>query len=234
MSESIVKREDMKNEFISSVSHELRTPLTSIKGWAITLQSKDIQKNEDMLNQGLTIIENEGERLSLMVEDLLNFSRLSSSSFQYEKDDLNIVDIVKEVYNQLYPRSLNEKINFEFKTAYEEILVHCDKNKMKEVFINIIDNAMKFTSKEGHIDVMISRDEDFVNIEVKDDGEGIKEDEISFVSSKFFKGSSSKSQTGLGLSICEEIVKAHDGKLIIKSKYTVGTSVTVVLPRVKL
>ena len=234
MSESIVKREDMKNEFISSVSHELRTPLTSIKGWAITLQSKDIQKNEDMLNQGLTIIENEGERLSLMVEDLLNFSRLSSSSFQYEKDDLNIVDIVKEVYNQLYPRSLNEKINFEFKTAYEEILVHCDKNKMKEVFINIIDNAMKFTSKEGHIDVMISRDEDFVNIEVKDDGEGIKEDEISFVSSKFFKGSSSKSQTGLGLSICEEIVKAHDGKLIIKSKYTIGTSVTVVLPRVKL
>ena len=234
MSESIVKREDMKNEFISSVSHELRTPLTSIKGWAITLQSKDIQKNEDMLNQGLTIIENEGERLSLMVEDLLNFSRLSSSSFKYEKEDLNIVEIVKEVYHQLYPRSLNEKINFEFKTAYEEILVHCDKNKMKEVFINIIDNAMKFTSKEGNIDVMISRDEDFVNIEVKDNGEGIKEDEISFVSSKFFKGSSSKSQTGLGLSICEEIVKAHDGKLIIKSKYTVGTSVCVVLPRVKI
>ncbi|MDU3199194.1 MAG: histidine kinase dimerization/phospho-acceptor domain-containing protein, partial [Anaerococcus hydrogenalis] len=74
MSENIVKREDMKNDFISSVSHELRTPLTSIKGWAITLQSKEIQKNEEMLSQGLIIIENEGERLSLMVEDLLNFS----------------------------------------------------------------------------------------------------------------------------------------------------------------
>ena len=232
MSENIVKREDMKNEFISSVSHELRTPLTSIKGWAITLQAKEIQKNEDMLNQGLNIIENEGERLSLMVEDLLNFSRLSSTSFQYEKEDFNIVDIVKEVYHQLYPRSLNEKINFEFKTVYDEILVHCDKNRLKEVFINIIDNAMKFTEKEGHIDVIISKDGDNVNIETKDDGEGIKEDEISFVSSKFFKGSSSKSQTGLGLSIYEEIVKAHNGKLIIKSKYTVGTSVTVVLPRV--
>lgn len=234
LSENIVKREDMKNEFISSVSHELRTPLTSIKGWAITLQAKEIQKNEDMLNQGLTIIENEGERLSLMVEDLLNFSRLSSTSFQYEKEDLNIVEIAKEVYQQLYPRSLNEKINFDFKTAYEEIIVNCDKNRMKEVFINIIDNAMKFTPKDGHIDIFISKEDENVNIEVKDDGEGIKEDEISFVSSKFFKGSSSKSQTGLGLSICEEIVKAHDGKLVIKSKYTVGTSVIVVLPRAKV
>ena len=234
MSENIVKREDMKNEFISSVSHELRTPLTSIKGWAITLQAKEIQKNEDMLNQGLTIIENEGERLSLMVEDLLNFSRLSSTSFQYEKEDLNIVEIAKEVYQQLYPRSLNEKINFDFKTAYEEIIVNCDKNRMKEVFINIIDNAMKFTPKDGHIDIFISKEDENVNIEVKDDGEGIKEDEISFVSSKFFKGSSSKSQTGLGLSICEKIVKAHDGKLVIKSKYTVGTSVIVVLPRAKV
>ena len=234
MSENIVKREDMKNEFISSISHELRTPLTSIKGWAITLQAKEIQKNEDMLNQGLTIIENEGERLSLMVEDLLNFSRLSSTSFQYEKEDLNIVEIAKEVYQQLYPRSLNEKINFDFKTAYEEIIVNCDKNRMKEVFINIIDNAMKFTPKDGHIDIFISKEDENVNIEVKDDGEGIKEDEISFVSSKFFKGSSSKSQTGLGLSICEEIVKAHDGKLVIKSKYTVGTSVIVVLPRAKV
>ncbi len=232
MSENIVKREDMKNDFISSVSHELRTPLTSIKGWAITLQSKEIQKNEEMLSQGLIIIENEGERLSLMVEDLLNFSRLSSSSFQYEKENLNIVEIVREVYHQLYPRSLNEKINFEFKTAYDNIIVDCDKNRIKEVFINIIDNAMKFTDKEGHVDLMITKDDDNVVIEIKDDGEGIKEDEIPFVSSKFFKGSSSKSQTGLGLSICEEIVKAHDGKLIIKSKYTEGTSVTVVLPRI--
>lgn len=232
MSENIVKREDMKNDFISSVSHELRTPLTSIKGWAITLQSKEIQKNEEMLSQGLIIIENEGERLSLMVEDLLNFSRLSSSSFQYEKENLNIVEIVREVYHQLYPRSLNEKINFEFKTAYDNIIVDCDKNRIKEVFINIIDNAMKFTDKDGHVDLMITKDDDNVVIEIKDDGEGIKEDELPFVSSKFFKGSSSKSQTGLGLSICEEIVKAHDGKLIIKSKYTEGTSVTVVLPRI--
>lgn len=232
MSENIIKREDMKNEFISSVSHELRTPLTSIKGWAITLQSKDIQKNEDMLNQGLNIIESEGERLSMMVEDLLDFSRLSSSNFEYHKETLNIVKLVKEVHTQLYPRAINDKIKFSFLSSYDEILINADKNRMKEVFINIIDNAIKFTPENGDIDVIISTDNKYIDITVKDTGEGIKEDEIAFVASKFYKGSSSKSQTGLGLSICEEIIKAHDGKLVIKSKYTEGTSVTVILPRI--
>ena len=104
---------------------------------------------------------------------------------------------------------------------------------MKEVFINIIDNAIKFTDLGGHIDIVVDLNDDEIEISVKDDGEGIKEDEIAFVASKFYKGSSSKSQTGLGLSICEEIVKAHDGKLIIKSKYGFGTVVSVVLPRLE-
>ena len=231
LSENIIKREDMKNEFISSVSHELRTPLTSIKGWAITLQALEIQKNEDMMNQGLRIIEDEGDRLSMMVEDLLDFSRLSSSSFKYDKEDLDIVDLSKQVHTQLYPRTQSQNIDFKFITIYKNIMVHADRNRMKEVLINIIDNAIKFTDEGGEIDLIIDQEDDKVLITVKDSGEGIKEEEIAFVASKFYKGSSSKSQTGLGLSICEEIVKAHDGKLVIKSKYTVGTSVTVEMPR---
>ncbi len=233
LSENIVKREDMKNEFISSVSHELRTPLTSIKGWAITLQSDTIQKDPDMVSQGLKIIESEGDRLSMMVEDLLDFSRLSSSTFKYNKDKIDIVDLVKQVHTQLYPRCQSDGIKLSFTTYYKSLYIHADTNRMKEVFINIIDNAIKFTDLGGHIDIVIDQDEDDIEISVKDDGEGIKEDEIAFVASKFYKGSSSKSQTGLGLSICEEIVKAHDGKLIIKSKYGVGTVVSVVLPRLQ-
>ena len=231
MSDSIVKREDMKNEFISSVSHELRTPLTSIKGWAITLQSKDIQQNADMLNQGLSIIESEGDRLSMMVEDLLDFSRLQSSNFKYDKDKIDIIELVKQVHTQLAPRAINEGIEFTFTSIYKSIMVYADKNRMKEVFINIIDNAIKFTSEGGKIDILIDQIDDNVSVTVKDNGEGIKEDEIAFVSSKFYKGSSSKSQTGLGLSICEEIIKGHYGKLIIKSKYGSGTSVIVEIPR---
>ena len=231
MSENIVRREDMKNEFISSVSHELRTPLTSIKGWAITLQSKEIQNDSDMLNQGLSIIESEGDRLSMMVEDLLDFSRLQSSKFKYDKKNIDIVELVKEVHTQLSPRANNEDINFTFTTVYKTLMVYADKNRMKEVFINIIDNAIKFTEKDGNIDILIEVNQDKISISITDDGEGIKEDEIAYVASKFYKGSSSKSQTGLGLSICEEIIKAHDGNMIIKSKYGSGTSVIVEIPR---
>lgn len=231
MSENIIRREDMKNEFISSVSHELRTPLTSIKGWAITLQSKEIQNDSDMLNQGLSIIESEGDRLSMMVEDLLDFSRLQSSKFKYDKKNIDIVELVKEVHTQLSPRANNEDINFTFTTVYKTLMVYADKNRMKEVFINIIDNAIKFTDKDGNIDILIEVNQDKISISITDDGEGIKEDEIAYVASKFYKGSSSKSQTGLGLSICEEIIKAHDGNMIIKSKYGSGTSVIVEIPR---
>ncbi|WP_308654307.1 HAMP domain-containing sensor histidine kinase [uncultured Anaerococcus sp.] len=231
LSENIIIREDVKNEFISSVSHELRTPLTSIKGWAITLQAQEMQKNEDMMNQGLKIIEDEGDRLSMMVEDLLDFSRLSSSSFKYDKEKLDMVELSKQVHAQLFPRTQSQNIEFNFVTVYKEIPVFADKNRMKEVLINIIDNAIKFTSENGQIDLIIDQEDGNVFITVKDNGEGIKEDEIAFVASKFYKGSSSKSQTGLGLSICEEIAKAHGGKLVIKSKYGVGTSVTVQIPR---
>ena len=233
MSDNIIKREDMKNEFISSVSHELRTPLTSIKGWAITLQSKEIQQDPDMLSQGLNIIESEGERLSMMVEDLLDFSRLQSSTFKYVKDKIDIVELVRQVHTQLMPRAENDGINFPITSIYKQMEVYADKNRLKEVFINIIDNAIKFTPEDGTIETLIEATKDKVVITIKDTGEGIKEDEIAFVSSKFYKGSSSKSQTGLGLSIAEEIIQAHDGNLIIKSKYGVGTQVIVEIPRLE-
>lgn len=184
-----------------------------------------------MLNQGLSIIESEGDRLSMMVEDLLDFSRLQSSKFKYDKNNIDIVELVKEVHTQLSPRANNEGINFTFTTVYKTLMVYADKNRMKEVFINIIDNAIKFTDKDGNIDILIEVNKDKISISITDDGEGIKEDEIAYVASKFYKGSSSKSQTGLGLSICEEIIKAHDGNMIIKSKYGSGTSVIVEIPR---
>lgn len=183
------------------------------------------------MSQGLKIIEDEGDRLSMMVEDLLDFSRLSSTNYKYDKEKLDIVELAKQIHTQLYPRTQSQNIDFKFVTIYKNIMVYADKNRMKEVLINIIDNAIKFTDEGGNIDLIIDQNEDKVLITVKDNGEGIKEDEIAFVASKFYKGSSSKSHTGLGLSICEEIIKGHGGKLVIKSKYTVGTSVIVEIPR---
>ena len=120
MSENIVNKEQIKTEFISSVSHELRTPLTSIKGWAITLQDGDI--DQDVINEGLKIIEKESDRLSDMVEDLLDFSRFTSPKFSLTKTEFNLIPIVKNIINQLKPRTLEKNITMVF--DYDLSLIH--------------------------------------------------------------------------------------------------------------
>ncbi len=229
MSENIIEKEAIKTEFISSVSHELRTPLTSIKGWSITLQDDGIDR--DLTNEGLQIIEKESDRLSDMVEDLLDFSRFTSPKFKLSKSTFNIIDAAQTIISQLKPRVSEKSINLLFNYNQREIDVVADINRIKQVFINLIDNAIKFTPIEGTIVVNIEGHEDKVVCQVIDTGIGIGEDEIDKVTQKFYKGTSSESHTGLGLSICEEIVKAHNGRLSITSIEGDGTTVEFVIPR---
>lgn len=229
MSENIIEKEAIKTEFISSVSHELRTPLTSIKGWSITLQDDGIDR--DLTNEGLQIIEKESDRLSDMVEDLLDFSRFTSPKFKLSKSTFNIIDAAQTIISQLKPRVSEKSINLLFNYNQREIDVVADINRIKQVFINLIDNAIKFTPIEGTIVVNIEDHEEKVVCQVIDTGIGIGEDEIDKVTQKFYKGTSSESHTGLGLSICEEIVKAHNGRLSITSIEGDGTTVEFVIPR---
>lgn len=228
MSDNIEKKEKLKNEFISSVSHELRTPLTSIKGWAITLQTPDVPQ---ALNQeGLKIIEQESERLSDMVEDLLDFSRLSSGRIQLKKSDFNIVEIAKSIITQVRPRTRDKQIDMVFNYAQAEQMVMADEGRIKQLLLNIIDNAIKFTPNGGTILTNITEEDGIIRLSVTDTGIGISEEEIDLVTEKFWKGSTSASHTGLGLSICEEIAKAHGGNLEITSRVNVGTTISVNLP----
>ncbi|MDO5026273.1 MAG: HAMP domain-containing sensor histidine kinase [Tissierellia bacterium] len=223
MSENIIEKEAIKTEFISSVSHELRTPLTSIKGWSITLQDEGIDK--ELTNEGLQIIEKESDRLSDMVEDLLDFSRFTSPNFKLSKSSFNIVEATQTIISQLKPRVTEKSINLLFNYNDKKIDVVADINRIKQVFINLLDNAIKFTPIEGTIVVNIEGRDDEVVCQVIDTGIGISEDEIGKVTQKFYKGTSSASHTGLGLSICEEIVKAHNGRLTITSVEGEGTTV---------
>lgn len=229
MSENIINKEQIKTEFISSVSHELRTPLTSIKGWAITLQDGNIE--QEMLEEGLKIIEKESDRLSDMVEDLLDFSRFTSPKFNLTKTEFNIIPIIKNIINQLKPRTQEKSISMILDYDKENISIIADENRLKQVFINLIDNAIKFTLEDGNIIVSVKDLGDKVQCEVIDTGIGIKEDEIELVTTKFYKGTTSGSHTGLGLSICEEIILLHNGELYIKSKEGQGTTVGFELPK---
>lgn len=229
MAEEIVKKDQLKNEFISSVSHELRTPLTSIKGWAITLQKEQFQ-TKDTLNDGLKIIEKESDRLTDMVEELLDFSKFVSGKISIKKDWVNVRDTMEHIKKQLMPRATRD--NIEFKMHIDEKVSNMlgDENRLKQLFINLLDNAFNFTPAGGCVTFSAESQEGKILFKVEDTGCGISEDEIPMIKEKFYKGKSSKSQNGIGLSICDEIVKLHGGSLNIKSKLNEGTGVVVLIP----
>ncbi|WP_027632245.1 sensor histidine kinase [Clostridium hydrogeniformans] len=228
MASEILKKEQLKNDFISNVSHELRTPLTSIKGWAITLQYDDIDKN--MVKDGLNIIEQECDRLSGMVEELLDFSKFVSGQIVLSKKSVNVNDILNYVKNHMNARADREGIKFTLKVEENTRDINLDVNRIKQVLINIIDNALKFTDKGGSVTLRAKSTEDYLEITVLDSGCGISEADLPKVKEKFYKGKSSKSKNGIGLSICDEIIKLHNGKFIIESKIKEGTKVIIMLP----
>lgn len=230
MAEEIVKKEQLKNDFISSISHELRTPLTSILGWAITLQNEKIQ-TKAMLTDGLGIIAKETERLTLMVEELLDFSKFVSDRIKLQKAEIKLDSLVEHIHKQLTPRATRENIIFTVHYPEDLPSFYTDANRLKQLFINILDNAFNFTSAGGEVSLTIEEQIEEWFITISDTGCGIASDELPMVKEKFYKGKSSRSKNGIGLSICEEIVNLMGGKLEISSKLNQGTKVSITLPK---
>ena len=228
MAVEIDKSRKLKEEFISSVSHELRTPLTSIKGWSETLAYEGIGKEE--LDLGLGIIQDETERMISLVEDLLDFSRLSSDRIRLQIDMVDVTRLAKGVVTQLAVKANEKNITLltEFKTK-EIFDIQGDKNRLRQVLINLVQNAIKFTAEGGYVVVVVSQGEEFTTFTVTDNGVGIKKENLNKVLDKFFQEDYNKSGSGLGLAISNEIVKLHGGKMIIDSEKGVGTSITFTL-----
>ncbi len=229
LADEIVKREELKNTFISSVSHELRTPLTSIKGWAITLQSENFQQKE-MLSDGLNIIAKESDRLTQMVEELLDFSKFVSGRIKLNPEDVNLINLIEHLHKQLTPRAVRENIDFTVDYPEDMPNIYADLNRLKQLFINLLDNAFNFNHPGGYVHFKAELQADF-KFTISDSGCGIDVDELPMVKEKFFKGKSSLSKNGIGLSICEEIVTLMGGRLEIMSELTKGTDVVIILPK---
>ena len=203
-----------------------RTPLTSIKGWSETLGYEGIGKDE--LDLGLGIIQDETERLIKLVEELLDFSRLASDRIKLQIDMVDIEALSKGVVNQLKVKSKEKNILLEvlFDT---DIIEHVqgDKNRLRQVLINLVQNSIKFTEDGGTIKIVVSQDEEFTIIKVVDNGLGIEKENLDKVLDKFFQEDYNKAGSGLGLAISNEIVKLHGGSMSIDSEKGVGTSITV-------
>lgn len=229
MTEEILKSERLKNEFIASVSHELRTPLTSIKGWSIILNSSEVEDEEE-LKEGLEIIQQEADRLTYLVEDLLDFSKLSSGKVSIKKDYVDLRDMLMNIKTQTLPRTLKGNIKLTLYLEEDLPRVFVDKNRLKQVLLNILDNSFKFTPSGGNISIRVNLKDNDVIIQIIDTGCGIEEDELPKVKERFFKGRNANSKNGIGLSICDEIIKLHQGSLEIRSLVNEGTEVSIILP----
>lgn len=229
MSEEIQKNERLKNEFISSVSHELRTPLTSIKGWAIVLESSDL-KDKDEVREGLKIIEEEVGRLTYLVEELLDFSKLSSGKITLSKEITNIKEFFQGILKQLEPRFESKGIEVNF-NADDSETIEIDKNRMKQVLINILDNSIKFSPQKSQVMVKILKEKEYLKLIIEDEGYGISKQDLPHVKEKFYKGRNVNASNGIGLSICNEIIGLHGGAFEIQSELGEGTVVTITLPR---
>lgn len=233
MAEEIVKRDQMKNEFIASVSHELRTPLTAIKGWSMTLNSQEID-DVQLVKDGLVIIEKECDRLSSMVEELLDFSRFISGKVNLNLEEIPTAEFLNFIEKYMQIRSTKENVSYEIDSTNAPEFFEADKNRFKQVIINVLDNAFKFTPSEGKVSLKVFILKNMIIFKVSDTGIGISEEELPKVKEKFYKGQSSKSQTGLGLSISDEIMKLHGGIIEFQSVLGKGTDVFLGLPVNKL
>lgn len=230
MANEIEKREQLKNEFISSVSHELRTPLTAIKGWTITLNNEETDK--ETLELGFNIIEKETDRLSDMVEELLNFSNLISDKVTLNTKKIYVKKFIKNIEELMKPRALEERIQLLIDINTSSF-IEGDVNRLKQVFINLLDNSFKFINDNRQVILKVEESEKNVIFRVIDFGCGISEEDLPRVKEKFFKGKNSNSKNGIGLSICDEIIKLHKGEINIISQEGIGTEVIVILPIVE-
>ena len=229
MAEGLEETEKMKNEFISSVSHELRTPLTSIRGWVETLRNLDDPTDENY-RKGLEIINNETARLYNMVEELLDFSRLQNGRLKMDFRPLDLVAELTDAVLFCEARIRREGLLLAYTEPEEMIPVYADPDRLRQVFINILDNAIKYSAPGGRITVKIWQGEYKAFIEIIDQGRGIPPEDLENVKTKFYKGSNSVRGSGIGLALVDSIMTALDGTLDIKSTLGRGTVVTLGLP----
>lgn len=229
MADEIIKREKLKDEFISSVSHELRTPLTSIKGWAITL--KDLEGDTEILKDGLDIIEKECDRLTSMVEELLDFSKLSSGKIEFKFKNIEVNNFLEEIRRQIEPRAYRENKIFSVIKENKNVFIEADENRLKQVFINLLDNAFNFTNAGDSVIIRIKEINEEVVIIVEDTGLGISKEDLPHVFEKFYKGRGSRSKNGIGLSVCKDIVEKMKGSIKIESEENKGTRVYLAFPK---
>ncbi len=229
MSAKIAQNEKLQAEFISQLSHELRTPLTVINGWSETLLGDETMDADT--RQGMKIISGEAKRLTEMVMELLDFTRMQDGRVTLTVEQADIRAEFEDTVFMYGKRLAQDGIQLVYMDDDLDIPeIPCDPKRLRQVFLNILDNAVKHGGEGKRIEASIGYENDCVVVSIRDFGPGIPEDELPLVKKKFFKGSSKARGTGIGLAVCDEIVEMHGGTLTLENAPGGGTLVTVCLP----
>ena len=231
MAQELGASEKLKNDFISSVSHELRTPLTAIKGWAETMKMGDTLPDYRTFEKGMSVIIKESERLTGIVEELLDFSRIQSGRMVVNMERIDLLAELDDAIYMLRERALNEGKHLIYDEPEFVPPVQGDKNRIRQVFINVIDNALKYTPESGVIGIEVNQENrDKIKVIISDNGCGIPAEHLPKVKEKFYKANQTQRGSGIGLAVVDEIMNLHNGSLDIESTENVGTTVILTFP----
>jgi len=226
------KLDTMRKEFVANVSHELRTPIATIKSYVETLLYSDV--DAEYSKKFLKIIDSETDRMTRLVKDLLLLSKMDSEDNNLKFEQKNLNDIVVEAINRLSieAHKKNQKLIVDLQETPR--YVYIDRDKMEQVIVNLVTNAIKYTPENGMIKIMTEYDESFASLIVEDNGIGIPKEDLPRIFERFYRVDKARSRelggTGLGLSIVKQIVELHKGEVNIESEVGKGTIVRVKLP----
>jgi two-component system phosphate regulon sensor histidine kinase PhoR len=227
------KFDRMRSDFVANVSHELRTPLTSIKGFVETLLDGALE-DKLLCRRFLSIIDSETNRLTRLIDDLLTLSAMETKEIKVSLQNVNLVESVKNVFNIMGPQAEEKKLRMELIYPPGVAWVKADQDLVDQVLINLIDNAIKYSSDEARIVVRIAREDKKTVIRISDTGIGIAQESLPRLFERFYRVDRARSRvlggTGLGLAIVKHIVELHGGEVFVNSQVGVGSTFTFCLP----
>ncbi|MEH7749004.1 ATP-binding protein [Neobacillus drentensis] len=222
----IKKLEQMRKDFVANVSHELKTPVTSIKGFAETLMD-GAMNNKETLEAFLSIILKESDRLQTLIQDLLDLSKIEQQGFRLNIQELDLYELLKEVITILSGKAQAKNIRINLLCKQDQVMIQGDLDRLKQVFINLIANAMNYTRPEGYVEIILLQHSEKVRVHVKDTGIGISKEEIPRIFERFYRVDRDRSRnsggTGLGLAIVKHLIEAHHGNISVRSELGEGS-----------
>ncbi|MBG9590052.1 two-component system histidine kinase PnpS [Cytobacillus firmus] len=228
------KLEQMRKDFVANVSHELKTPITSIKGFSETLLDGAME-NKQTLNDFLNIILKESDRLQSLIQELLDLSKIEKQGFSLSIQQLDLADVLEDVVAIMKGKAAEKEIVLEFKREDKPVYIEGDVHRLKQVFINIISNAISYTPNQGVVYISSAKTSRTVLTEIRDTGIGIEAGEIPRIFERFYRVDKARSRnsggTGLGLAIVKHLVEAHKGTISVKSEVGKGTAFIIELPK---